>query len=363
MDVLKINELAARAKSYIHKNLNEEQTKHALILPFIEAIGYDAHDPFEVAAEFVSDAGKRGREKIDYAILQDNKPVILIECKACGVPLGKDQCAQLRRYFAAHTSAHIGILTNGVQYSIFADIHEPNIMDDTPFLEFDILNFNEQLLPHIQHISKHTWNIGEIMNTGIRLQDFNALLGVINDEISNPSDDFVRYFLSRAIAGRITSKALQDLRPTFVDALQTCLDNYVNRRLELSKVPPRTIDVNAPADGAKPGVVTTNTEMWAYVIVRTLLHEAVDSSRVFMRDQKTYCAVLLDNNNRNAICRFFNFGHWNEGDPNIGQNAHILIFNTEDGEKFPIRFVDDIYPLKDKLIAAARRLKKDCKNG
>jgi hypothetical protein len=227
-------------------------------------------------------------------------------------------------------------------------------MDETPFLEFDILNFNEDFLPHIQHISKHTWDIGEIMSTGVRLQDFNAIQMAINDELSEPSDDYVRYFLSRAIGGRITSKALQALRPIFIGALQECLGSYARRYLET----PRTVDVDAPADGDRPGIVTTNTEMWAYVIVRTLLHEVVDSSRVFMRDQKTYCAVLLDNNNRNAICRFFNFGHWNEGDPNIGQNAHIVIFSTEGGERFPIRFVDDIYPLKDKLIAAVRRLEK-----
>ncbi|GFH62839.1 MAG: hypothetical protein ZNDK_0610 [Candidatus Desulfovibrio kirbyi] len=356
MEILHIEEIAAKIRRYASKNLNEEQTKHAMILPFIGALGYDIHDPFEVSAEFVSDAGKKGREKIDYAIIQDNKPIILIECKACDVRLDKDKCAQLRRYFAAHTSAHIGILTNGIQYNIYSDIREKNIMDDEPFIEFDILNFDSQLIPHLNHITKHGWNIEEVSNAGARLQIFSIIQRLIGDEIKKPSDDFVRFFIARSAGGvRITANALTYYRPIVTDALNSYLDNYMNRRLELSKVQPRTKSLSANIADTE-GIFTTNTETWAYVTVRTLLHDTIDVARIYMRDQKTYCGILLDNNNRKTICRLHNFGTWNEGDPNIGQNAHIVIFITDSGEKFPIQYVEDIYPLKDKLTAAAKRV-------
>jgi len=357
MEIEKIKELAAKAKRYISKNLNEEQTKNALILPFISALGYDVYDPFEVAAEFVSDAGKKGRDKIDYAILKNNTPIILIECKTCGTPLDKDKCAQLRRYFAAHTSAHIAILTNGVQYSIYSDIHEKNIMDDEPFIQFDTIDFDEFLLPHLRNISKYSWNIEEIMHTGEMLQIQNKLQKVIELELKNPSNDIIRYFSVKVFSGRITERIFNQFKPLVEQALEVCLDNYVDRRLESSKTQHKNIalqdDISKNED-----IDATNTESWGYIIVRTLLHEIVESERVHMRNNKSYCAVLLDNNNRKAICRFHNFGEWHEEEPNIGQNAHIVIFSTENGEKYPIRLVDDIYPLKDKLATAVKRLEK-----
>ena len=66
----------------LRENLsNEEATKTSLILPFIQALGYDIFDPNEVAPEFTSDVGIKKGEKLDYAILSNNQPIILIECK------------------------------------------------------------------------------------------------------------------------------------------------------------------------------------------------------------------------------------------------------------------------------------------
>ena len=64
MEFEKIQEIAVKAKRYVSKNLNEEQTKNALILPFIRALGYDVHNPFEVAAEYIADTGKGGTTKL-----------------------------------------------------------------------------------------------------------------------------------------------------------------------------------------------------------------------------------------------------------------------------------------------------------
>jgi hypothetical protein len=337
--------------------LNEEQTKNALILPFINALGYDVHDPFEVAAEFVSDAGKKGRDKIDYAILKDNAPILLIECKACGVPLDKDKCAQLRRYFAAHTSAHIGILTNGIQYSIYSDIHEKNIMDDEPFIQFDIMDFDEFLLPHLRNMSKYSWNIDEVMRSGETLQILNKLQKSIESDFKKPSNEIVRYYIRKVHSGRVTELVFDQFRPHVEQALELCLDNYVDRRLEASKTQHKDMSLQGGIK-KKEDIEPTNTETWGHIIARTLLHETVESERVHMRNNRSYCAILLDDNNRKTICRFHNFGEWNTEDPHIGQNAHIVIFSTESGEKFPIRLVDDIYPLKDKLATAVMRLEK-----
>ena len=47
--------------------LTEEATKNALIMPFINALGYNVFDPTEVVPEFTADVGTKKGEKVDYA--------------------------------------------------------------------------------------------------------------------------------------------------------------------------------------------------------------------------------------------------------------------------------------------------------
>ena len=49
----------------------EEGTKNALIMPFIQILGYNVFDPNEVNPEFIADVGTKKGEKVDYAIIKD----------------------------------------------------------------------------------------------------------------------------------------------------------------------------------------------------------------------------------------------------------------------------------------------------
>ena len=60
----------------------EEATKMSLIVPFFQILGYDVFNPLEFCPEYTADVGIKKGEKVDYAILVKNEPVILIEAKA-----------------------------------------------------------------------------------------------------------------------------------------------------------------------------------------------------------------------------------------------------------------------------------------
>ena len=349
-----IRALSLRAKQFADRNLNEAQTKTALVQPFIEALGYDVSNPFEVSAEYTADQGTKRGEKIDYAILNDNTPIVLIECKPCMDCLDEGRCSQLRRYFQAVPQAKIGILTNGTRYLFFSDRKRENIMDDKPFMEVDLLAFNEQLLPEIQCLSKESLDMDGLLHSADALQYFNEMMHVFAKEIESPTDDFVRFFASKVYNRKIMAKTLDFFRPIFLQVIDGYLSARLNQRLEDSKRTPKVVNLEKSENNS---IITTNTEMWGLVIVRTLLHDIIDVSRVNMRDQKSYCSILLDANNRKTICRFFNFTEWKENDPNIGDNAHVVIFNgREGGERFPLQYIDDLYPLKEHLIAAVRKI-------
>lgn len=56
------------------KKINaEEGTKHTLVMPFFEILGYNFRDPDEVDPESNADIGLKKGEKVDYAIKKDGK--------------------------------------------------------------------------------------------------------------------------------------------------------------------------------------------------------------------------------------------------------------------------------------------------
>ena len=129
--------LASRIGSGLDSIPNEATTIQALIHPFIRALEYDVNDPGDFIAEFRSDFSDKG-DCADGAVLRCGKPIIILEFKDCRKPLLRQFENQLKKYFNVHPSAHVGVLTNGIEYRFFTDSVERNIMDDDPFLEFSV---------------------------------------------------------------------------------------------------------------------------------------------------------------------------------------------------------------------------------
>jgi len=69
--------LAVRMEKQANQITTEEATKNALVMPFIQALGYDVFDPSEVVPEFTADVGSKKGEKADYAVFIDGKPSLL----------------------------------------------------------------------------------------------------------------------------------------------------------------------------------------------------------------------------------------------------------------------------------------------
>src|SRR5690606_29535035 len=95
----KLRAISERLSEVEGRLQTEEATKNALIMPFLQALGYDIFNPLEVVPEFVADVGIKKGEKVDYAIMRGGEPAILVECKGCAAPL-TCHSSQLYRYFS-----------------------------------------------------------------------------------------------------------------------------------------------------------------------------------------------------------------------------------------------------------------------
>ena len=125
-------QLAKRIESLKETIQTEEATKMSLVVPFFQMLGYDVFNPQEFVPEYTADVGIKKGEKVDYAIIKDGKPAILVECKAVTEKLD-NHSSQLFRYFGT-TEAKFGILTNGIVYRFYTDLENQNKMETLKFV-------------------------------------------------------------------------------------------------------------------------------------------------------------------------------------------------------------------------------------
>ena len=328
----------------------EEATKNALIMPFLQVLGYDVFNPMELVPEFVADVGTKKGEKVDYAIMRDEKPVILIECKHWAQKL-EIHDNQLLRYFTV-TKARFGLLTNGIRYKFYTDLVETNVMDTTPFLEFDITEVKEAQIEELKKFHKSYFDVANILSSASELKYVGEIKNILNTELKTPSEDFVRYFATKVFKGRVTEKILFQfsdfvkksvhgvLTDHIQDRLKTALDNEKTAAQQELAIEPVSIPSVGEATG--PQVVTTEEEMEGYYIVKSILRQKIPADRIFYRDTQSYFNIILDDSIRKTICRLY-----------LNGNKKFLATLDESKKevKNEIQSLDDIYQYADAISA------------
>ncbi len=342
-----INQLADRIVKMKHQLLTEEATKNALIMPFIQALGYDVFNPMEVIPEYTADVGTKKGEKVDYAIMQGDKMVMLIECKGVNDNLTNHD-SQLIRYF--HTcEAKFAILTNGQLFKFYTDLEDQNKLDEKPFFEIDLLNIKEQQVSELKKFHKSNFDIDKIISTASELKYTNAIKVILNEESENPSKSFVRFFIPQVYSGKATAKVLEQFTEIVKKAVNQWMSDKVSNRLksaleketESDKAEAKKIDEAISNDDAKKNIETTEEEIEGFLIIKGILRQKVDIKRVFYRDTQSYFGIILDDNNRKPICRL----HLNGG------KKHIELFDQDkNGTKHEILSLDDIYNHTEHLL-------------
>ncbi|MGB7788849.1 type I restriction endonuclease [Methanoregula sp.] len=329
----------------------EEGTKNALIMPFIQILGYNVFDPSEVNPEFTADVGTKKGEKVDYAIIKDGKPCILIECKSINSDLSKEQASQLFRYFSV-TAAKIGILTNGIIYQFFTDLDEKNKMDIKPFLEINLLDIKEPLIDQLKKYTKQALNLDELHDDATQLKYTKEIIQIANKEFSQPSEDFVKFFAQKVYPKKLTQKALENFTIITKDSLNQFLSDKINERLKSamqpespSKTPEaQSTEISQPQTAETTDVIVPTEDEWeAYYFVKAILHDSVEPSKIVMRASKSYFSILYENNRLKPICRLY-LG---------GKQKHVGIFNNKERQenKVALDNIEDLFKLADQFKA------------
>lgn len=363
MDLIdRLTELANRIKRQRDHVKTEEAVKTAFILPFLQALGYDVFNPSEVVPEHTADHGVKKGEKVDYAIKLDDKIMILIECKQVDAPLEAKHAGQLFRYFAV-TEARFGVLTDGTRYLFYTDLEAANVMDERPFFEFNLRDFNAASVEELKKFSKAAFDVENIVSSASNLKYLRALLAEVRAEFANPSEVLVRILSARAMPGiRLTAQ----VKEQYTELTRRALDTFLNETLNLRLKSAMTLDTDSVSAGSPslsgatastqalpgaasestrandPDVVTTEEETAAYRIFQAISAEIADPEDIYLRDAKTYCAVLFKNNNRRPIARLYF---------NRKKALQIGLFSGEGEVRHDIERLSDIFKFKADILA------------
>lgn len=331
-----------REKDHI---LTEEAAKTAWVMPFINALGYNVFDPLEVVPEFTADVGVKKGEKVDYCILKDGKPTILIECKGASDELSIEHASQLYRYFTV-ARVRFAMLTNGILYRFYTDLEEPNRMDSKPFFEFNMLEIKDVAVDELKKFSKSSFDLDQILATASELKYTREIKRILSEQMANPTDDFVRLIAGEVYSGTKTVAVIKQFTEVTRRAFQQWLSERVSDRLKSAldtTLPVAEPTVEIAGNGKASGPSEDETQ--AYYVVKAIVCEVVDISRVVMRDQVSYCAILLDDNNRKPICRF----HFHS------PKKQISLFDAKKNEtRVALADLDSMYAHTDALKAVVQ---------
>lgn len=350
--------LSVRIPEIIEHVTNEGVTRSALVEPFIRALGYDPSYPKEVLPEFGANVDVPGTirdRRVDYAIFQDGKPIILIECKhhSCRLELGY---AQLFAYYTP-TDARIGILTNGLIYRFYADLEKPGVMDKKPFLELDMQNFQPVLATELKRLVKTSFNIDEAIVAATELKFTRGIKNLLKKQLSEPDEQFVKFFFDTLcpennFTGKLKENFKQLAPGAFRDFIRDEIDALLNEatirqetRQEEAKAEEQALENVASLEDLGK-IETTAEELEGFYIVKSMLHGTIPLEQVEYRDKQGYFNILLEGKNNKPLCRFYfnnpaakRIGLFDKG----GGNANE--------EKISISSLNDLFQYADRIKA------------
>lgn len=333
--------------SNIKKNiLTEEATKTSLILPFFQLMGYDVFNPYEFVPEYTADAGIKKGEKVDYAIMMNNEPLILIEAKSANIDLNAKHMNQLLRYFTV-TKAKFAILTNGIVYRFYSDLEEANKMDTIPFLEVDLLNLKKKSINELNRFRKDTFDIRGILNSASELKYMTMVKKAIAEQFQDPSDQLIKALITKNIySGAKTQTVLDKFRGIVKNSFTEYINDRINERLK-NAISQDTY-AESVVEKEKPDIDFSPKELTVLDYVRQLINT---DQEIVYKKTSGYAYMQVGNSSRRWICRVY-----------IRQANNLFVLHKFDETTYECEYYFDSVELLDLISELIQDVFQRCCN-
>jgi len=228
-------------------------------------------------------------------------------------------------------------------------------MDETPFLEFNLLDIKDSTVAELKKFTKEVYNVEELFSSATTLKYTNKIKSIFEEELREPKEDFIKYFIWGIYEGKATQNVVDRFKPIVKKALNQYISELMNDKLkaalettissESESAPTKAEEPLTEEDGKKV-IITTAMELEAFYLVKSICREIVDPKRISYKDTVSYFGILLDNNSRKWICRLFL----------DGSKKHIVYPKGDKEVKMSIDTLDDIFKYKDDLLEIVKQL-------
>jgi hypothetical protein len=181
------------------------------------------------------------------------------------------------------------------------------------------------------------------------LKHTNKIKELFAEELKDPKEELVRYFMQGASAGRATQSALDRFKVIVKKALNQHISDLMNERFKAAMEGPgaivdkskTTIEEPLQHEEDKKDIEPTELEMEAFYTIKTLLRDTVEASRVVYKAQAKFFNVLLDSNQRKCICRLY-----------LREDKKYISFPHDQSNKIVINKINDVYDRKEDFVKA-----------
>jgi hypothetical protein len=223
-----------------------------------------------------------------------------------------------------------------------------------------MLELNETVVGELKKLTKPAFNLDELMTSAGELKYTREIKRLLAEQFAAPSEEFVKMFASKVFSGVLT----QGRREFFTDITKRSFNQLVNERINVrlksALSGPGEAGGDAPAvavdeqstptaiateseneASSREGLIeTTPEELEGFYIIKSMLRDAVEPSRITHRDTQSYMGILLDDNNRKPLARLY----FNRAQKYLG-----LFDEERNEERVAIDDLNDIYQHAAKL--------------
>lgn len=345
----------------------EETTKQALIMPFLDILGFTPYDPRKVKAEYSADfPGVKSNERVDYALFCHDVPVMFIEAKSFSEKID-NHCPQLSRYFNSTPEVTISAITNGIEWRFFTDLKQKNIMDSSPFLKLRMDSLNDSDISQLFRFRYDKFKPEALRTLAEESVYLNAFTKTISSSLREVDPEFVRYVASRSnIERQLNQRFLESVTPLVKQAVKRAVSAMVVSGLSTQPSTESAEDVEKSSvdtdivNEDNPNIITTKKELELFERIKQIIQT---EDNIEYKDTESYFGILLDGKSNRWILRFYDKKSsfillpisFNEIQLNEIKRARL----ETDGRKIHITNPEDILRISGLILDAFEYVKND----
>jgi predicted type IV restriction endonuclease len=208
----------------------EEATKRTFVLPFLAALGYNVYDPTQVTWGLGAGAQKGQGNTVDYTVWSDGQPIMVIECKHHDAELAAEQPSHLAYAFGS-TGAKVGVFTNGLVYQFYTDQERAGVMDADPFWTYDVLQGGDEEIEQLKSFARTGFDRNHVVHGARELAYTRGIRRVLQEQMQQPSDEFLQLVAAHVYAGRMTHAVKEQLARLTQQAFAQLVNEQISDRL------------------------------------------------------------------------------------------------------------------------------------